>query len=349
MTDRLTPTRWDASARWNPPTPYGATARQPEWSDVDPAALASPATSREPGLVGLLLTGYLDAEIRLRLPESPTADRFRWSFGPGIDRAGQLRSTPAAVRAVITELPSSPIGRFSLGWIDGERRHHLAPGRASLSSHIARRRPSDPIQPLTQSAAALGSALKQLTEIDPTCADQLPPPAGPPRLGNWLKTGEGPWGAAVMHDTLTPLLGQSRIDEIVGWIDEMPQKSLVHGRAGFGATVVPESAATPAVLIGDEIAYGPRDFDLSWALGDLLVGEHMTTLAHPAAAAEQLEVITACRDAFLVAYGPAVDMIATGRTTIIRVLLELHDSAAYLDRQLTELAAHAPELVDSAR
>lgn len=349
MTDRPTVTRWDPSARWELPTAYGATARQPEWSDIDPAELARPAQSQEPGLVGLLLTGYLDAEIRLRLPESSTADRFRWSFGPGTDRTGQLRSTPAAARTAIADLPSIPAGRLSLGWIDGERRHHLAPGRASLSSHIARRRPSDPIQPLTHSAAALGSVLRQLAEIDPARAEELPPPGGPQRLGSWLKTGEGPWGAAVMHDTLTPLLGQSRIDEIVGWIDEMPQESLVHGRAGFGATVVPESDAAPAVLVGDEIAYGPRDFDLAWVLGDLVVGEHMTTLAHPSTSAEQLEVITACRDAFLVAYGPADDMIATGRTTIIRVLLELHDSAAYLDRQLNELAAYTPELVDSAR
>lgn len=153
-----------------------------------------------------------------------------------------------------------------------------------------------------------------------------------------------------MHDQLAAVLGQDRIDEIVGWVDEMPREQLVHGRAGFGPTVVPEFNGTSAsVLFGDEIAYGPRDFDLSWVLGDLLVGEHMTTLGHPETAAKRREIITECRDSFLIAYGPTSDMVLAGRITILRVLLELHDSAAYLDRQLTELAAAAPELVDSAR
>lgn len=346
MTDAGSP-HVTSTRGWSPVI-TDAAVRQPDWADVDPATSVNAVAPKKPGVVGLVLGGYLDTEVRIRPTDATVGERFRWTLGPGIDRKTVLRSIPDTTRAAIADLPQTA-GRLSLGWVDGEHRHHLAPGRASLASHIARHRPNESIEVFRSSAAALGTVLRQLADMDPACADELPAPAGPRRLSNWLKTGEGPWGAAVMHDRLVPLLGSNRIDEIVGWIDEMAQESVVHGRAGFGVTVVPESDAPPAVLVGDEIAYGPRDFDLAWVLGDLLVGEHMTTLAHPSAAAEQLEVITACRDAFLIAYGPAADMIATGRTTIVRVLLELHDSAAYLDRQLIELADYAPELVDSAR
>ncbi len=146
------------------------------------------------------------------------------------------------------------------------------------------------------------------------------------------------------------MLGSTRVDEIISWIDEMPSEHLVHGRAGLAATVVSETAAPAALLTGDEIACGPADFDMAWVLGEFLVTEHMVRYApDDIAAARQRELITACRDAFLIGYGPARDLVSAGRTTTLRVLLELHDFAAYQDRQLDELAVQAAELVDYAR
>lgn len=351
---RASSPRWAVSHSWDPYSARAAAALSlvPAHSATGASAHAEAAhsLSREPGVVGLLLNGYLDAEIRMRVPGSPSAERFRWTLGAGSDRNDPLRSTPAKVRFALASLDPEADGRISVDWTEGDRRHYLAPGRSSLSAYVARHGELGVDGVMLGSAATLGSALRKLRDLDPACAEELPAPSGPRRLAHWLRTGDGPWGAAVMHDQLAAALGQSRIDEIVGWVDEMPQVQLVHGRAGFGATIVPESFQTPAaVLLGDEIAYGPWDFDLAWVLGDLLVGEHMTVLGHPEAAAKRQEIITECRDAFLIAYGPAADIVTAGRTTILRVLLELHDSAAYLDRQLTELAASAPELVDCAR
>lgn len=329
----------------------------PTEAPVGPLGHALPRPA-EPGIVGLLLTGYLDIEVRSRMAGSPDADRFRWTFAPGIERRDPLRSAPVDLRLAVSELPETDC-RVSMGWVDGDRRHHLAPGRGSLASHLtllhgnsagaglhgAQVRTSD----LVRTAGGLGAALRQLHSIDPIHATGLAAPSGPLRLARWLRSGEGPWSAEFMHDRLLSLLGTGRADEIIGWVEEMPQERVVHGRAGLSAVVVPESAAAPALLTGDEIAYGPEDFDLSWVLGELLVQDHLTDYLEPAAAARQREVVSQCRDAFLVAYGPARDIVTAGRTTTLRVLVELHDAAAFQDRQLTDLAAQVPELVDAAR
>lgn len=352
MSDQLITPTWVASARWQAHALRGAAARHLDVPASQPGSIRdspAPGSSREAGIVGLVLTGYLDTEIRSRLPSAPERDRYRWSFGPGIDRPEPLRCTPSHLSTALTGLTSSSHCRLSLGWTDGDRRHHLAPGRATVAAHLAR--PSTAASPrdLVQAASGLGTVLKQLGQLDITDLDELAAPTGPLRLAHWLRTGDGPWAAGIMHDRLIALLGTARTEEIIGWVEEMPRERLVHGRAGLASTVLSESSAPSALLTGDEIACGPRDFDLAWVLGEFLVDEHMIRYVSDDQAARQRQLITDCRDAFLVAYGPSKDLVTTGRTTSLRVLLEIHDAAAYLDRMLDDLAAQAAEIVDSAR
>lgn len=353
VTDQQADPALGLDVRWDASVSTGATARHLESARWNPDPLQAPAVpepARESVIVGLVLTGYLDTEIRSRVAGGIAADRYRWSFGPGIDRTEPLRTAPAGVRAVIDDLTDISPCRLSLSWIDGDRRHHLAPGRASLAAHIGRRDATASRRDLTVAASGLGSLLRRLGRIDSSAVEELSTPSGTRRLAHWLRTGDGPWAAGVMHDRLISMLGSTRVDEIISWIDEMPSEHLVHGRAGLAATVVSETAAPAALLTGDEIACGPADFDMAWVLGEFLVTEHMVRYApDDIAAARQRELITACRDAFLIGYGPARDLVSAGRTTTLRVLLELHDFAAYQDRQLDELAVQAAELVDYAR
>ncbi|WP_029136078.1 hypothetical protein [Nakamurella lactea] len=354
-------TTWEPGTRRELAPVRGTSARDlAVWEQVESGVPGGQSGQRrsEPGIVGLLLTGYLDTEVRARMAGSPDADRFRWSFGPGIERSDPLRSAPVDLRLALSELPDTGC-RVSMGWVDGDRRHHLAPGRASLASHLTLLHGNSAgaglhgttvrIDDLVRTAGGLGDALRMIHSVDPAHAEGLPAPSGPTRLARWLRSGEGPWSAEFMHDRLVSLLGTGRTEEIISWVHEMPQQRVVHGRAGLSAIVVPESPASPALLTGDEIAYGPEDFDLAWVLGELLVQDHLTDYLDPAAAARQRAVISECRDAFLVAYGPAKDIVVTGRTATLRVLVELHDAAAFQDRQLTDLAAQVPELVDAAR
>lgn len=335
-----------AQHRWDVPSGVGsAGGREDDTSSRTPELLLGP----DQEIVGLVLTGYLDTEIRRRSPEALAAERFRWTFAPGIDRGEPLRGTSTDLRRVIKTLPMPATCDLSVGWMDGNRRHHLAPGRSTLTSLLDK-----PVDRYTRSrllaaAAGLGSALKALRAIPIDDFDAVPLPAGPQRLARWLRTADGPWAAGVMHDTLSARLGSSRIEEILSWIDEMPREQLLHGRSGLGATVLSESAAPSTLLIGDEVAVGPRDFDISCVLGEFLVADHLAQFAHPAEFDRRRALITDCRDATLIAYGPSRDLVSTGRMTALRVLLELHDSAAYLDRQLTELAGASAELVDDSR
>lgn len=343
---------WGASARWKAHAVRGAAARHLDdaaWQPGSTRDSPTPGPSREAGIVGLVLTGYLDTEIRSRLPGATDQDRYRWSFGPGIDRPEPLRCTPQHLSNALTDISSNPACRLSLGWIDGDRRHHLAPGRATVAAHLARPTADSSPRDMVRAASGLGSVLKHLGQLDTTDLDEVGAPSGPRRLAHWLRTGEGPWAAGMMHDRLIALLGTARTEEIISWVEEMPRERLVHGRAGLASTVLSESSAPSALLTGDEIACGPIDFDLAWVLGELLITEYMTRHEPDDQAARQRQLITDCRDAFLIGYGPSKDLVMTGRTTSLRVLLEIHDSAAYLDRILDDLAAQAAEIVDCAR
>lgn len=331
---------------WNTPVADGSAVRH--GTTVGPAAPET-APGRDQEIVGLVLTGYLDTEVRRRSAESPASERFRWSFAPGTERSAPLRSLSPELRQIIGDLPSGPSFTISVGWADSDRRHHLAPGRATLASHLTHLVDEAQRRIVLAGAAGLGSALRHLTTIDIGHAEELALPAGPLRLARWLRSGDGPWAAGVMHDRLTARLGASRVEEILSWIDHMPREQVLHGRSGLGATVLPESDAPAALLLGDEIAVGPRDFDISWVLGELLIADHLAEGRHPQESVRQRELIVDCRDAVLMAYGPSKDLIVAGRMTAMRVLLELHDSAAYLDRQLTDLGARAAQIVDDAR
>lgn len=327
-----------------------AVRREAPGTDAPPIAPGRAlASGRDQEVVGLFLTGYLDTEVRRRSHESLAHEGFRWSFAPGSDRQSPLRLLSPQLRHIIGDLPALDACDISVGWADGDRRHHVAPGRATLSAYLAHPLDQTQRRAVLTAAAGLGAALRQLAEIDISQADDLALPAGPQRLARWLRSGDGPWGAGVMHDRLTARLGASRVDEILCWIDELPRERVVHGRSGLGATVLSESNAPCALLLGDEIAVGPRDFDISWVLGELLIADHLAEGRHPHEAARARALIVDCRDAVLVAHGPTKDLVAAGRMTAMRVLLELHDSAAYLDRQLTDLAARAAEIVDDAR
>lgn len=348
---------------WDPWSVMGSLARDPHRSpsgsipaqgggsgvEVASSGHPTPLSPFEQDVVGLLLSGYLDTEIRSRVT-TDSAERYRWSFGPGVERRQDLRWVPLELRAPLDalsdSLAESGAGRLSQGWVDGERRHHYAPGRMTLSALLNSAHPS-----LTRIAATgrtVGASLRGLRSIDVSHLD-LAPPAGPARLKRWLTTGDGPFAAAVMHEFLINKLGPARIDEVISWTDGLQCDHLAVGRSALETAVVSESADPSALLIGDEICAAPRDFDLSWTLGGLFILELEAGALPHDLATERRDAITACRDAVLVSYGPSDDLITTGRMTAQRVLLQLHDAAAFDDRQLETLATEAAALVDDAR
>ena len=360
------PQRFDSGSTsgWDPWSVMGAVARDPhrappggsipaqgggggvELAPSDQPAALSPF---ENDVVGLLLSGYLDTEIRARAG-SDAGEHYRWTFGPGVERRQDLRWVPLELRAPLDllsdSLAASGAGRLSQGWVDGDRRHHYAPGRMTLSALLNSAHPSR--ARIVAAGRTVGASLRGLRGIDISHLD-LAPPAGPARLKRWLTTGDGPFAAAVMHEFLTTKLGPARIDEVISWTDGLQCDHLAVGRSGLETAVVSETAEPSALLIGDEICAAPRDFDLSWTLGGLFILELEAGALPHDLATERRDAITACRDALLVSYGPSDDLITTGRMTALRVLLQLHDAAAFDDRQLETLASEVASLVDDAR
>ena len=104
-----------------------------------PQEHAVPLSPFEQDVVGLLLNGYLDTEIRSRNTTDPD-ERYRWTFAPGVERRQDLRWVPLELRdqldTLSAELIASGAGQLSRGWVDGNRRHHFAPGRKIGRAHV---------------------------------------------------------------------------------------------------------------------------------------------------------------------------------------------------------------------
>lgn len=332
------------------PTPPGATtgANARAWLQAHlPQQRTAPGYSKSAayfvGVVGLHFTGYRDTEIRARGDGHPPGERFRWSFGPGADRPEPLRAVNPAVWGALERL-SSDLAQVSVGWSDGPRRHHLAAGSTDLSQHL--RSAIQPSLDLASSAAAgIGLFLRGLTHV-PLPELQPAPPAALLRLAGWLDNDDVNWCASEMFERLRRHVGESRLTEYRGWIEELRCTHLVHGRAGLRTAVLPEAAAPATILVGDELASGPRDFDLAWALGEIYVDRNRATQwgARREPADERWRI---AMDALVTAYGPGTDIVQVGRMTLLRVLLELHDSAAYCDELLIDLLHASDELRES--
>lgn len=335
-----TGSRWVSQLNWAPDlATYDALAEHPD--DL---------------LVARATSGYLEYEVLLRPSWVDPNRRFRWMFAPGPERSAPLNTVPAALGPLLAETRLSD-ARWSLAagnpavpW-----QLHFAPGRATAEMHIRQLHHTEPDQAgaLFSSAAALGQALRSLGAMAdevPDLATQLETPRPLRRLDAWLRTGDGPWGAAMLHDRMVEVLGPGRLREIDQWINDVPAERVVHGRAGLHTVVVPETTARPAVLLGDEIAYGPKAYDLGWVLGQILIQQLLLSSGPQTAAGEQQnELYVRCRDHFLTAYGASENPELAGRWTIARILLEIHDAAAYRDVQLHQLLDVVAELYDVAR
>ncbi|NNG35887.1 hypothetical protein [Nakamurella aerolata] len=341
MTALHSASRWVSQLNWAPDlATYDALAEQPD--DL---------------LVARAASGYLEYEVLLRPSWVDANRRFRWMFAPGSERTSPLNTVPAALAPLLTDQRRLSDARWSLaaGNPAAPWQLHFAPGRATVEMHIRRLHHTNPGESAAVfgAAAALGQALRSLGAITaeaPEAAAQLDAPRPLRRLDHWLRTGDGPWGATMLHDRMVQVLGPARLREVGEWINDVPAERIVHGRAGLHTVVVPETTARPAVLLGDEIAYGPKAYDLGWVLGQILV-QQLLLSSEPATATgeQQNELYVRARDHFLTAYGASENPELAGRWTIARILLEIHDAAAFRDEQLHQLLDVVAELYDVAR
>lgn len=81
------------------------------------------------------------------------------------------------------------------------------------------------------------------------------------------------------------------------------------------------------LLIGEDLAVGPAEFDVGWPVGELVELRERAARRGDASAAERHGALI---DAFLSGYPRRVAGAAVGRVAALRFLTHLHDFAAYV-------------------
>lgn len=293
------------------------------------------------------------------------ADRnHRWTRLPGTDRGSALHGPSPAVAAALAGLAYGGVRVALATGAAGGGVSYPAPGSGTAAG-LALSHPEGPdLDRLAWALTGTGGLLRRIQAAAP--ADiAAAGPAGPARALAWMRTGGGPRAAAVLHRELRRSLGAARWDELMRWCAALARPStpppargdvLLHGAAGMGQVVLaeepPDAADEPAapgpasaaLLVGEDIARGPADFDLGWLLGELV---ELRALA--AGQGRRPEFPGVARAAVLAGAGGLTDPVQAGRAAVLRMLVHAHDFAAYVGWH-PDLLVHLralPDLVDT--
>lgn len=261
-------------------------------------------------------TGYLLTSTRR------TADGLVLHRAPGPAREHVLH-LPADLAVRVSVLPVDGL-RWSPGELAGDGQDHTVPGEASVAALVLA---GMPVPAVARMVAPLGAGLAAVHGLSARAGVV---PSGLRRLCRWLGTGAGPGHAAQLRALL--LDGQPRLGSLLAaWIEEWRAgpRVLTLGAPGMNALYPDPGGTATTVLVTDELADGPPEWDLGWLLGELLEltdDPHRTSTSvaldrHPVAAA------------LLAAYEGAdrrVDRGRLARVAITRWVVHLHDYAAYV-------------------
>ncbi|MGW2329934.1 flavoprotein [Streptomyces sp. NPDC001700] len=181
-------------------------------------------------------------------------------------------------------------------------------------------------------AATLEKPLHALGQLLRTVHDR-PAPAGLPpgpsrgltRLGDWLSGRSASPRAACAQGQVRRSLGEERWARLRCWYRATVTDSattLAHGAAGLGSLVVDRTSGGVDLLIGEDVCTAPWYVDLGWVVGELV--ELQWQLGGDKDAWQTLT------DALFEGYGRDLGE-EWNRTAALRILLHVHDIAAYLD------------------
>jgi hypothetical protein len=211
-------------------------------------------------------------------------------------------------------------------------------GGRSVVADVLLDRAGDVDEILRNAAGALAAVHRTAM----TGAEALLAPPGPLRLLAWLRTGEGPRSAARLHAEALSTMGRRRIATAIEWCAELVTErgGLLHGAPSTGQLVMAGQGGSGLLLIGEDLAVGPAEFDLGWLAGELV--EHRGFRPH----LDYDRLIAA----FLGGYPSRVDLPLVGRAAAVRHLTHTRDFSAYVgwrDELLADLRRLA-DVVDAA-
>lgn len=284
-------------------------------------------------------TGYLRTTITREDDGS-----HRWTRRPGPDRDGEIRAPHPALRSAVASIPEGRVA-LTLPEPSGDGGVTYRTRRFRSVAFLFLAPPPDGTDPRPLIEDTLTEAARTLARLHavPVPGVELPDvPTGVRRLLGWLRGGTGPRGAAELHRRAGRVLGRERLDLVESWCAESgDRRVLLHGAPGHGV-LLPGGE----LLIGEDLAAGPPEFDLGWLVGELVEFGHAGPPDAPYGRADHDSFIETLLDA----YPAPLDLAAVGRVALLRFLTHTRDYASFmgwhdmLDGYLTVLA----DVIDAA-
>ncbi|WP_251073965.1 flavoprotein [Streptomyces sp. ISL-111] len=221
-------------------------------------------------------------------------------------------------------------GRLVPGAEDGPGRVYDVCGVTSLAHRLLNEGPRPAFAaPLRE----LGHLLRAVHDIPPPAPVQPRPSRALRRLDDWLAGRSPVPRAACALGQVRRALGEERWSHLRTWRDEVaadPVTVLSHGAAGLGSLVVDrdgigggdEPITGQDLIIGEDLCTAPWYVDIGWIVGELV--ELQWQVGGDKQAWQRLT------DALLEGYGRDLGP-EWNRVAALRILLHVHDIAAYLE------------------
>ncbi|MEU0369400.1 hypothetical protein ABZ070_03915 [Streptomyces sp. NPDC006283] len=266
-------------------------------------------------------TGLLHTEVRA-LP----GGLFQWRRTPGPYAPAPFVPVPRT-----PPVPAAPGAHAVFGAADGAGRTYHVDGEHSVAYLILT---GGPGAVPSQALHDLGTTLRALHDVPPPPSTRAHGSRGLDRLDSWL-TGRAPAPrAAQAAEQMRKALGDAAWTTVRAWYERAVTDTptvLSHGAAGLGSLIAgPDGSAT--LLAGEDLSVLPWYLDLGWVIGELvelkwqLGGDPVAWQAHI--------------DALSKGYGR--DLGADWQwLAVLRILLHVHDIAAYLDEPVDSFQQYA--------
>lgn len=251
--------------------------------------------------------------------------RFVWERRAGEDRGAPLPVPADAARRAVDGAAAGGV-RPVLPTADGDVRLYPVPGAFSAARLLH--------QPAPAVFALLVEALRG-TGATLAALHACPAPAGLPRtppalerLTAWLDGPPDPFASAARAR-----LGPGRWERARAWCtaaagtDGVEEPVLLHGAPGLGLLVPGLRPGVAGLVCGEDLAAGPRAWDVGWLLGELL--ELRLAAARGLGSAPRVDydaLVAAVRDG----YGTPPANAAVDRVATLRILLHARDYGAHV-------------------
>ncbi|MFQ6397864.1 hypothetical protein ACLMAJ_31045 [Nocardia sp. KC 131] len=250
----------------------------------------------------------------LRTVISADQDGYVWRRTPGLWAPAPFASIEHSGLA-LGEIENA---RMVFGGTGDSRIYRGVRDHRSAASLLAE--PATPTE-LRSALRGTGALLRAMHENPAPTSD---PPKAVVRLRHWLSGRARTPRAAYAEQRLSGALGAARMVLLNSWcVDLLTASEMVlsHGAPGLGVIVPDAERDGVDLLSGEDFGGAPWYFDVGWLLGELCE-MHLAELI-------DADSFGALHDALIEGYGRDLD-VDWNRMVVLRILLRLHDSIAYV-------------------